>query len=168
MKLQDKDSRQGINRREFLKVFGSSALITTAALAGCKPKSDDDSPDDYKRQIEPPKGKMTYRNNPTTGDKVSILGYGMMRLPTKPIANANDENDDEIDQETVNRLVDYAIEHGVNYFDTSPAYCKGRSETSTGIALKRHQRNKYFIATKLSNFAPATWSREESMKIYRK
>ena len=55
----------------------------------------------------------------------------------------------------------------MNYFDTSPAYCKGRSERATGIALKRHPRESYYIATKLSNFAPSTWSREASMAMYR-
>ena len=91
-----------------------------------------------------------------------MLGYGCMRWPT-----VKDENGDEvIDQETVNALVDTAIAHGVNYFDTSPAYCKGFSERATGIALKRHPRKKFYIATKLSNFAPETWSREASLKMY--
>ena len=63
--------------------------------------------------------------------------------------------------------MDTAIAHGVNYFDTSPAYCMGRSERATGIALKRYPRNTYFIATKLSNFAPSTWSREASIAMYR-
>ena len=67
----------------------------------------------------------------------------------------------------VNALVDHAIAHGVNYFDTSPAYCRGHSEHATGVALSRHPRDKYFIATKLSNFAPSTWSREASMAMYR-
>ena len=67
----------------------------------------------------------------------------------------------------VNQLVDYAIAHGVNYFDTSPAYCKGRSERATGIALSRYPRDKYFIATKLSNFSRNTWSREASIAMYR-
>ena len=40
-----------------------------------------------------------------------------------------------IDQDAVNGLIDYAIAHGVNYFDTSPAYVQGFSEKSTGIAL---------------------------------
>ena len=85
-----------------------------------------------------------------------------MRWPT-----VKDENGDEvIDQETVNALVDTAIAYGVNYFDTSPAYCKGFSERATGIALKRHPRKKFYIATKLSNFAPETWSREASLKMY--
>lgn len=105
---------------------------------------------------------MTYRTNPTTGDRVSLLGYGCMRWPT-----VADSSDEQIDQQMVNSLVDYAIAHGVNYFDTSPAYCKGRSERATGIALSRHPRDKYLIATKLSNFAPATWSREASLAMYR-
>ncbi|MDE5848297.1 MAG: aldo/keto reductase, partial [Muribaculaceae bacterium] len=73
---------------------------------------------------------------------------------------------DEIDQEAVNRLVDTALEHGVNYFDTSPAYCKGKSEGATGTALSRHPRHSYYIATKLSNFAPQTQSREASIAMY--
>lgn len=91
----------------------------------------------------------------------------MMRLPTIEKSEGEEVNKDEIDQETVNRLVDYALEHGVNYFDTSPAYCKGRSERATGIALSRHPRDSYFIATKLSNFAKSTWSREKSIEMYR-
>ena len=105
---------------------------------------------------------MTYRRNPH-GDDVSLLGYGCMRWPTRKNAEGKG---DELDQETINELVDYAIAHGVNYFDTSPAYCKGQSEKATGIALSRHPRNKYFIATKLSNFAPSTWSREASLAMY--
>lgn len=66
----------------------------------------------------------------------------------------------------VNRQIDYALEHGVNYFDTSPAYCQGQSERATGIALKRHPRNKYFIATKLSNFNPETWTRKASIEMF--
>ena len=108
---------------------------------------------------------MTYRTNPSTRDKISILGYGCMRWPTITNSSARDNND-EIDQNMVNELVDFAISHGVNYFDTSPAYCKGRSERATGIALHRHPREKYFIATKLSNFAPGTWDRKTSIAMY--
>lgn len=106
---------------------------------------------------------MTYRSFPSLGnDKVSILGYGCMRWPTVP---SPDGKGDMIDQEAVNRLVDYAIEHGVNYFDTSPVYVQGWSEKSTGIALKRHPRDKYYVATKLSNFS--NWSRENSINMYK-
>ena len=114
-----------------------------------------------------PTDKMTYRINPTSGDKVSLLGFGMMRLPSVSGRSAKEGGEDEvIDQHMVNQLVDYAIAHGVNYFDTSPAYCRGNSERATGLALSRHPRNKYFIATKLSNFAPETWPREASIAMY--
>ena len=76
---------------------------------------------------------MTYRTNPTTGDQVSLLGFGMMRLPSQAGGSAREGG--AIDQEMVNRMVKYAFDHGVNYYDTSPAYCKGRSEAATGIAL---------------------------------
>ena len=155
-----------MDRRKFLKIFGGSALTTAAVMTGCKSKKETKAVEEYKQQVEPPTDQMTYRTNPTTKDKVSLLGYGMMRLPTIE-GSAARESKAEIDQEQVNRLVDYAIEHGVNYFDTSPVYCQGLSERSTGIALSRHKRSEYFVATKLSNFNPATHSREESIKMYR-
>ena len=154
-----------ISRRDFLKTVGVAGLAT-AGLASCANKKTD-TPHASSANSEIPKDKMTYRTCHTTGDRVSLLGYGMMRLPTKPKSGAKEGEDEEIDQEAVNRLVDYAIEHGVNYFDTSPAYCRGFSERSTGIALKRHPRNKFFVATKLSNFDPSTWSREASIEMYR-
>lgn len=155
-----------INRREFLKRMGLGATaVSAAALTGCSPKSNPAAAD-HTASADIPTDKMTYRTNPTSGDKVSILGYGMMRLPSIDGRSAREGGNDEIDQEMVNRLVDYALEHGVNYFDTSPAYCKGHSEHATGVALSRHPRNKYFIATKLSNFAPQTWSREASIAMY--
>lgn len=156
-----------IDRREFLKRLGlGTAAVSATALAGCDSKSNPIA-GNLTSQSEIPTDSMTYRLNPTTGDKVSILGYGMMRLPSIDGRSAREGGNDAIDQDMVNQLVDYALEHGVNYFDTSPAYCKGQSEHATGIALSRHPREKYFIATKLSNFAPATWSREASLAMYR-
>ena len=149
------NKKYSINRREFLKRLGLGTAITTTALAGCKSASSVDESD-------VPTDKMTYRTNHNTGDKVSILGYGCMRWPRKKTG----KNENELDQEAINELVDYALEHGVNFFDTAPVYCQGRSEAATGIALKRHPRNKYFIATKLSNFSNA--SRENSILMYKR
>lgn len=153
-----------MDRREFLKRLGMGAATATAVLTGCDSGSSTAS-GNRKAYSEPPTDRMTYRTNPKTNEKVSILGYGCMRWPDVNGGVGRDANA-ELDQETINYLVDYAIEHGVNYFDTSPAYCMGRSERATGIALKRHPRDKYFIATKLSNFAPSTWSREASLAMY--
>lgn len=153
--------KQNIDRRGFLKRCGIGLSAVGLTMAGCDKAAKKTASTASSGSLEP--GEMTYRINPHSGDKVSILGYGCMRWPFK---EAKEGEKEEIDQEEVNRLVDYAIEHGVNYFDTSPAYCRGMSETATGIALSRHPRDKYFIATKLSNFSPKTWSREESLKMY--
>lgn len=155
-------THEGISRRTFIKLLGAASATTLAACNGQKPVASSQQ----QPTAEPPKGKLTYRTDPKTGQQVSLLGYGMMRLPTKT-AEGEGNNDEEIDQEQVNRLVDYAIEHGVNYFDTSPAYCRGRSEEATGLALSRHPRDKYLVATKLSNFAEETWSFEASRQMYR-
>ena len=152
------DMKDGLDRREFLKRLGAgTAALAAISLAGCRSKGGGAAT--VSQGGDMPAGEMTCRVNPKTGQRVSILGYGCMRWPT-------DENGD-IDQEQVNRLVDFAIAHGVNYFDTSPAYCKGMSERATGIALSRHPRDKWVVATKLSNFAPSTWSREASLAMYR-
>lgn len=151
--------KTNINRRDFIKRLGIVASVTGMALAGCE-KSAKKLSEKNLALAEIPTDKMTYRTNPKTGEKVSILGYGCMRWPSK-------DDSDELDQETINRLVDTALAHGVNYFDTSPAYCRGLSEHVTGIALARHPRESYYIATKMSNFAPQTWSREASIGIYR-
>lgn len=156
------EHKKNLDRRDFLKVLGGAAAVTSATLLpGCKNKQESA----YTATTDIPTDQMTYRINPSTQDRVSLLGYGCMRWPTVSNNSARDSSDD-IDQETVNKLVDVAIAHGVNYFDTSPAYCKGRSERATGIALSRYPRDKYFIATKLSNFAPSTWSREASIAMY--
>ena len=156
------EEKKILSRRAFIKALGlGGAAVAAPAIVGCATGEKHESAE------EPPVGKMTYRVNPNTGDRVSLLGYGMMRLPTVDSqASAREDGDAEIDQEMVNRQVDYAIEHGVNYFDTSPAYCKGRSEHCTGIALSRHKREEYFIATKLSNFNPETWSRAASIHMF--
>ena len=151
-------AQKDISRRDFLKVMGVGTTATAAALCGCtteKAKEAKTTPETV------PSEGMTYRTTPTTGDKVSILGYGCMRWPKLP-EPAKDGN--VIDQDAVNELIDYAIKHGVNLFDTSPIYVQGWSEKSTGIALKRHPREKFYISTKLSNMH--NYSREASLEMY--
>ena len=152
-------SNKNINRRNFLKVVGGTALASAAVLPGCKNRQEAA----HTATTEVSTDQMTYRTNPKTQDRVSLLGYGMMRLPNIP---SPDGTSSTIDQEAVNELVDYAIAHGVNYFDTSPVYMQGGSEKATGIALKRYPRDKYFVATKLSNFS--NYTRENSITMYRK
>ena len=157
----DNQDKKDISRRDFLKIVGISTAATTAALVGCDSRKNPVS-GDRRAQDEVPTDRMTYRTNPKSGEKVSLLGYGCMRWPTLP-APGGDGN--VIDQDAVNELIDYAIAHGVTYFDTSPVYVQGWSEKSTGIALKRHPRDRFQIATKLSNFS--NYTRENSIAMYR-
>ncbi len=152
--------KNDINRREFLKTAGTAALVMGGVTAcGTKSESKFGATNGTAADLTP--GDMTYRTHNGNGDKVSILGYGCMRWPM-----IQDENGKEVvDQENVDRLIDYAIEHGVNYFDTAPVYLQGQSESATGKSLKRYPRNSYFIATKLSNFS--NFSRENSIAMYK-
>lgn len=155
--------KKNIDRREFLKRMGAGAAVigATSALNSCTGGAGSSVADNFNPAGSgtKPIGEMTYRTNPGNGDKISILGYGCMRWPNDPVTG-------EIDQEMVNKLVDTAIEHGVNYFDTSPAYLRGLSERATGIALKRYPRESYYIATKLSNFATQQMTFEGSVQLY--
>jgi uncharacterized protein len=89
---------------------------------------------------------MLYRNLGSTGEKISILGYGCMRLPVK---NGQYNNVD-----TVNaiRLIRKAIDNGVNYFDTAYPYHNGQSEIVIADALKDGYRDKVFISDKLPSW----------------
>lgn len=138
-----------MDRRDFIKISGAAAI---GAAAGCTPGKKGRPADET--------AQMEYRIHPASGDKVSLLGFGCMRWPM-----IDKDGVQVIDQEAVNEMVDYALEHGVNYFDTSPAYLQGQSEKAAGIALSRHPRDSYFIATKLSNFGD--FNKEASLKMYR-
>lgn len=96
----------------------------------------------------PEGSKVDTRHWDSLGCDLSLLGLGCMRLPSIPNPNGRGSR---LDQQAVNDMIDYAIAHGVNYFDTAPAY--GESEVVTGNALSRHPRESYMLATKMSNFA---------------
>lgn len=158
---------QDINRRLFLKKLGAGTAVVTAGLAGCQPQSTQSTQSPANPSVpDVPTDQMTYRVNHNTADRVSLLGYGCMRWPLLK----NEKGEDQIDQEAVNQLVDYAIAHGVNYFDVAPTYVRGLSEPATGIALKRHPRERFFIATKLSTHRedPQLRTLQGSTGLYRK
>lgn len=148
------------NRRDFLKIAGISTAASSVILPGCGTKVKSDLGLNASDPV--PTDKMTYRKLPGTKNNISLLGFGCMRWPTH---RSPDSRGDLIDQEAVNKLVDYALEHGVNYFDTAPVYVQGWSEKATGIALKRHPRDKFFLATKMSNFMNHT--AENSLAMYK-
>ena len=95
--------------------------------------------------------------------KLSALGMGAMRLPVI------DGDDARIDEAAAQRMVDYAIAHGINYFDTAWGYHNGQSELVMGRALKRYPRESFYLADKfpgydLSNMGKVREIFEEQLK----
>ena len=87
---------------------------------------------------------MLYRKIPKTGEELSILGFGCMRLPVK--------EDFSIDEERAIKQLRSAIDHGVNYVDTAWPYHMGQSEPFLGRALADGYREKVKLATKLPSW----------------
>ena len=77
------------------------------------------------------------------GEKLSLLGFGTMRLPLVPGGGPAD-----IDEKTTADMVRYAMDHGVNYFDTAYPYHGGMSERVIGRVLKDYDRQSFYLATK--------------------
>ncbi len=94
--------------------------------------------------------------NEFKGLKLSALGLGTMRLPTK-------ENYNDVDEEETARLVKYAIDNGINYFDTAWGYHGGNSEIAIGKALKNHPRESYYVATKFPGYDVSNMEKVEEI-----
>lgn len=80
------------------------------------------------------------------GMKLSALGMGTMRLPVV------DGDDARIDEAAAREMVDYAMEQGINYYDTAWGYHNGNSELVIGKALSQYPREKYYLATKFPGY----------------
>lgn len=117
-----------MNRRQFLK----SALFTTigaVVLSACKKVATQ-----TKNLIDKVSTKK-YK-----GLDVSVIGFGAMRLPQK---------DGEPDIEKTQEMIDYAMEHGINYYDTAWFYHGGKSELAVGEVMKKYPRDSYYLADKM-------------------
>ena len=78
--------------------------------------------------------------------KLSALGMGAMRLPVI------DGDDAKIDEAAAGEMVAYAMEHGINYYDTAWGYHNGNSELVMGRALSKYPRDKFYLATKFPGY----------------
>lgn len=98
---------------------------------------------------------MIYRE--FQGEKLSALGMGAMRLPVV------DGDDARIDEAAAAAMVDYAMAHGVNYYDTAWGYHNGNSELVMGRALARYPRKSYFLADKFPGYDLSNMDKVESI-----
>ena len=114
-----------MRRREF--IINSALTIGSAALlSGCG-----------KKELIKSQNQVVKRKYKDI--EVPLLALGCMRFPMK---------NGEIDQMEVDRMVDYCMEHGANYFDTAYMYVDGKSELSIGKSLKRFKREDFILADK--------------------
>lgn len=89
--------------------------------------------------------------------KLSALGMGAMRLP---VLGGDDEH---IDQTAVEEMVAYAMEHGINYYDTAWGYHGGNSETAMGKALRKYPRERFYLATKFPGYDLSNMTKVEEI-----
>lgn len=135
-----------MKRREFivnsLLTVGGTALLSSCNIGGSK------------------KGDKTKREGMVVTRKfqdldIPLLSMGCMRLPTV---------NGQIDVPHVEKMTEYAMQHGVNYFDTAYMYHAGESEPVMGKILKNYKRENFFLATK--NPLRALTSKADVRKIF--
>lgn len=88
---------------------------------------------------------------------LSALGFGGMRLP------AEGENLSEINETATAEMVAYAMEHGVNYYDTAWGYHDGNSETVLGRVLSKYPRDSFYLATKFPGYDLSNMDKVETI-----
>ena len=98
---------------------------------------------------------MIYRD--FQNKKLSALGLGCMRLPTIDGQYGN------IDKEATAKMVAYAMEQGINYYDTAWAYHEKTSESVMGEILSQYPRDSFYLASKMPGFGPEHWENKEEI-----
>ncbi|MBQ7568392.1 aldo/keto reductase [bacterium] len=149
-----------MGRRQALEMIGTGLLgLAALSTAGCTsatdaPQTNTAAPSAGSASVTAPQaapksetGQLTYRTDPRSGNKISMLGFGCMRFPTLP--DPNNPEQKIIDEENAYKLIDYAWSHGINYFDTAHPYHGGTSEIMVGKALSRYPRSSFFLADKM-------------------
>ena len=117
-----------MKRREFIKNT-ALALSSAAVLSGCANK-----------KIIVKEGEVAKRKFKDLD--IPLLGMGCMRLPMQKNAP------DKIDMAELEKMVEYCLNHGINYFDTAYMYVNSESENAMGEVLSKYKRSDYILADK--------------------
>lgn len=153
-----------ITRREALKDMLYAGVGLAAAgtlLQACGPRSGGNAAPGtpFVPMPDAPEGSRIDSRDWAGLGSLGMLGLGCMRLPSRPRSAGGG-----LDQEAVNEMVDYALAHGINYFDTAPIY--GESEVVMGNALSRHPRESYLLATKMSTMNDPNPTVESAKRMF--
>lgn len=132
---------QKVSRRSALKAMalGSVAVAGGGLLTSCGGEKRSKAAQSTSEGLK--EGNVTLRRNPKNGDDISLLGFGCMRFPT--LSNG------AINEELTQMMIDYAYEHGINYYDTAWMYHGGDSQRVIGNCLRKYPRESYFLANKM-------------------
>ena len=114
-----------MKRREFI-INSALAVGGTALLAGCG-----------KKEVKKAEGQVVRRKFDNT--TMPLIALGCMRLPMR---------DGKIDMVELDKMVEYAMAHGANYFDTAYMYVDGKSENAIGEVLKKYPRESFILTDK--------------------
>ena len=114
-----------MKRREFI-INSALAVGGTAFLAGCG-----------KKEVKKAEGQVVRRKFDNT--TMPLIALGCMRLPMR---------DGKIDMVELDKMVEYAMAHGANYFDTAYMYVEGKSENAIGEVLKKYPRESFILTDK--------------------
>jgi predicted aldo/keto reductase-like oxidoreductase len=102
---------------------------------------------------------MEKRKIASLSAEVSLLGFGLMRLPVL------DNDKSKIDYPTAEKMVEKAFAGGINYFDTAYPYHEGQSEVFAGDVLSKRDRSSYYLASKMPTWETAK-SEDEVKRIF--
>ena len=126
-----------VTRREFAKAIGATVPLAAASAVAKDDALPDQNPGEFVIQRPSPLDPKR---------KVSIIGFGGVRLP---VATGRLRNQmDPVDYPTATKYVDYALAHGINWFDSGYHYHGGDSERFFGHALSRYPRESFWFCTK--------------------
>ena len=128
-----------MKRREFI-LSSVMAVGGAAMLTGCG-----------KKEVQKAENQIVTRK--FNNLNIPLLGFGCMRLPMR---------DGKIDMVELDKMVEYAMAHGANYFDTAYMYVDAKSENAIGEILKKYPRESFFLADK--NPAYLVNSKEEAVR----
>ncbi len=129
-----------MKRREFI-INSAIAIGGSALLTGCG-----------KNEIKKSENQVVRRK--FMNIDTPLIALGCMRLPMK---------NEKIDMVELDKMVEYAMEHGANYFDTAYMYVEGKSENAIGEILKKYPRESFMLADKCPAYLVKT--KEDSRKL---
>ena len=126
-----------VTRRGFAKAVGAAVPFAAASAAAKESPLPEQNPGEFVLQRTSPLDPSR---------KVSVIGLGGVRLPVTTGRLGNQM--DPVDYATATKYVDYALAHGINWFDSGYHYQGGDSERFFGHALSRHPRESFWFCTK--------------------